>query len=126
MACRLQGWTSADPIITSPQYGHLFENLVFAELHKLNINFQLGWNIHHWRSKDKEEIDFIIEKPSGEFVFIEAKVSPHTPPDLAKFREVQKVFGSSIPKIYVCHQEGERLFNKNFPISMMKNILLDD
>ncbi|HEY8269454.1 MAG TPA: ATP-binding protein, partial [Pseudobdellovibrionaceae bacterium] len=38
LACRLQGWTSAEPIVTSPQQGALFENLVFSEIYKLNIN----------------------------------------------------------------------------------------
>ncbi|HWU43988.1 MAG TPA: ATP-binding protein [Bdellovibrio sp.] len=62
LACRLQGWTSAAPILTSPQQGHLFENLVFSEIFKLNLNHQLGFQIFHWRSKDGEEIDFLIQK----------------------------------------------------------------
>ena len=49
LACRLQGWTSAEPILTSPQQGALFENLVFSEIFKLNTNYQLGWQIYHWR-----------------------------------------------------------------------------
>lgn len=62
LACRLQGWTAAAPILTSPQQGHLFENLVFAEIFKLNINYQLGWKIYHWRSRDGEEIDFLVQR----------------------------------------------------------------
>lgn len=62
LACRLQGWTSPEPIFTSPPQEALFEILVFSENYKLNINLGLGWQIFHWRSKDGEEIDFLNQK----------------------------------------------------------------
>lgn len=125
LACRLQGWTSSAPILTSPQQGHLFENLVFSELHKMKINLQLDWEFFHWRSKDGEEIDFLIKMDPKRFLFIEAKVSSGHPPKHADFREVKKVFGTSIPELLVCHQEGNRVLNKCVPIALLKQELLE-
>lgn len=125
LACRLQGWTSPDPMITYPLQGHLFENLVYAEIYKMNINFQLGWNIYHWRSRDGEEIDFLIQRSSQDFIFIEAKISPQSPPNISSYREVKKVFGSNIPEVLVCHQEGRRVFNQNCPIAFLRKTLIE-
>lgn len=132
LACRLQGWTGADQILTSPQQGGLFENLVFCEIWKTNINFQCGWRMFHWRSRDGEEIDFVIERTPGDHLFVEAKVSPRKPPDLKSFSELVKVFGPSIAnmdknstKYWVCHQEGERPLAQQIPIAMLREKLLD-
>jgi predicted AAA+ superfamily ATPase len=124
LACRLQGWTSAQPILTSPQQGHLFENLVFAEIFKLNINFQLGWNIFHWRSRAGEEIDFLIQMDPQSFLFLEVKVSSRRPGEIKKFSEVNKVFNKKHPPLVVCHQEGERILNDQVPIALLKEFLL--
>ncbi|HNN81464.1 MAG TPA: DUF4143 domain-containing protein, partial [Leptospiraceae bacterium] len=124
LACRLQGWTSAEPILTSPQQGGLFENLVFSEIYKLNLNYQLGWQFFHWRSRDGEEIDFLIQKDPIHFLFIESKVSPQNLPPLTDFREVKKVFKEKIPKIILCHQEGNYILNEKVPISLLKEFLM--
>lgn len=123
LACRLQGWTSPEPILTSPQQGALFENLVFSEIYKLNINFDLGWQIFHWRSKDGEEIDFLIQKDPLNYLFIEAKVSPVTIKPAEAFPEVKKVFKSKVPPLIVCHQEGNQVLNYHVPISFLKNFM---
>lgn len=124
LACRLQGWTSSEPILTSPQQGSLFENLVFSEIYKLNINFDLGWQIFHWRSKDGEEIDFLIQKDPLNYLFIEAKVSPINIKPAGALPEVKKVFNSKPPPLIVCHQEGSQILNHQVPISMLKKFLL--
>lgn len=124
LVCRLQGWTSAFPILTSPQQGLLFENLVFSELFKLNINHRLGWKIFHWRSRDQAEIDFLIQKSAQDFLFIEAKVSAQPPPDLKLHPEVRKVFNDKIPEVVVCHQEGTRVLNNQIPIGLLADHLL--
>lgn len=126
LACRLQGWTSPEPILTSPQQGALFENLVFSEIYKLNINFGLGWQIFHWRSKDGEEIDFLIQKDPLNYLFIEAKVSPVAIKPAAALPEVKKVFKSQIPPLIVCHQEGAQILAHQVPISLLKNFLLKE
>ncbi len=124
LACRLQGWTSAAPILTSPQQGHLFENLVFSEIYKLNINFGLSWQIFHWRSRDGEEIDFVIQKDPESFIFIEAKTSPVQLSQNSKYPEFNKVFHQAKPTIYICHQEGAQILNGNIPIAKLKEFLL--
>ncbi len=124
LACRLQGWTSHEPILTSPQQGHLFENLVLAELYKLNINYQLNWQIFHWRSRAGEEVDFLLQRGPGSYLFIEAKVSSRAPQDLARFPEVRKVFKDKAPAIVVCHQEGERVLDRRVPVAQLKEFLL--
>jgi len=124
LACRLQGWTSSGPILTSPQQGHLFENLVFSEIFKLNLNFQLGWQIFHWRSRAGEEVDFLIQKAPNEFIFIEVKVGASSAPDLSSFPEVRKVFGGKPPPLIVCQQEGERVTGPRVPISFLADFLL--
>jgi hypothetical protein len=124
LACRLQGWTNWEPILTSPMQGHLFENLVFSEVYKLNQNYQLGWEIFHWRSKDKEEIDFLIQKDPIHFLFLESKVSPTDVSSYKNYPEVKKVFKKRIPEILVCHQEGSRVIENQVPISFLKQTLL--
>lgn len=124
LACRLQGWTSAEPILTSPQQGHLFENLVFSEIFKLNINLQLDWRIYHWRSRDGEEIDFLIQYDHDRFLFVEAKVTPTKAKTSIGFPEVRKVFGKKIPQKIICHQEGDHLIGENVPVARLKEFLL--
>ena len=126
LACRLQGWTSADPIMTSPQQGHLFENLVFSELYKMNLNFQLGWRIYHWRSRAGEEIDFLIERGvQHDPIFIEAKVSaPGRSQNLDQLPEVKKVFKAKRPYLIYCHQEGNQIISDKVPIAFLKEYLL--
>lgn len=125
LACRLQGWTSAEPILTSPQQGALFENLVFSEIYKTNMNYQLGWDIFHWRSRDGEEIDFLIQMDINRFLFIEAKVSPTKIKEPMLLPEVKKVFQKRSIEQIVCHQEGSHLLNKNVPIAYLKKFLLE-
>ena len=124
LACRLQGWTSAAPIITSPQQGHLFKSLVFSEIFKLNINYQLGLEIFHWRSRDGEEVDFLVQNGPNEFLFIESKVSPVNGVDLKNYPEIRKVFRDEIPRLIVCHQEGNMVLNNKVPISKLSEYLL--
>lgn len=124
LACRLQGWTSSAPILTSPQQGPLFENLVFSEIFKLNINYQLGWQIYHWRSRAGEEVDFLLQLDPNRFLFVEAKVSPIKPKSLADFPEIKKVFQKKVPPRIVCHQEGDRILHEHVPLARLKEFLL--
>lgn len=86
----------------------------------------LGFQIFHWRSKDGEEIDFLIQKNPTDFLFIEAKMSTTKPKDLKLFPEVRKIFGRQIPDFFICHQEGDRVFNSNIPIALLSDFLLKD
>ena len=53
-----------EPILFSPAIGFLFENLVASEIIKSRDCLLKDWQLFHWRTKDREEIDFIITSPN--------------------------------------------------------------
>lgn len=61
LCVRLQSHQEKDTILSTPQAGHLFENLVVAEAIKTRDHFLKNWDLHFWRTKEKDEIDLIIE-----------------------------------------------------------------
>jgi hypothetical protein len=78
LAVRLQGWQEQAPLVTSPQAGALFETLVFSEILKFIYNYGKSWQLYFWRTKEGEEIDFLIITESGEVIALEAKMSTQT------------------------------------------------
>lgn len=65
---RLQSHPSQDTILQSPQAGALFECMVISEIVKTKDHFQRDWNLHYYRTKEKEEIDLILETESRIFL----------------------------------------------------------
>lgn len=126
LACRLQGWTSAEAILTSPQQGGLFENLVYTEIYKLIINYGLDWKIFHWRTKDGEEVDFLLQTSPSHYLFLEAKVSQQAFSKVTQYREIKKVFNKNMPKAFLCHQEGSMVLKNNIPIKSLSDFLLKE
>ncbi len=61
LCVRMQSHQEIQTILNTPQAGHLFENLVVAEAIKTRDHFCKNWEMHFWRTKEKEEIDLIIE-----------------------------------------------------------------
>lgn len=113
LAVRLQGWQEQFPLLTSPQAGHLFETLVFSEILKFVRNYGKDWELFLWRTKEGEEIDFLIFTSTGEVLALDAKMSLQTtqpvriPPQFKKlFPEVKQIvlvtFGG--PKIQLSHE----------------------
>ncbi len=123
LVCRLQGWTFSDPMNLFSQQGFLFENLVFSEIYKTNINFKLGWNLYYWRSRSGEEVDFLIEIKKDEYIFVESKVSRIKIPEYKKFPEIKKVFKEKIPDYFLCYQEGENMVKPFIPIRFLSEFL---
>ncbi|MDH4466874.1 MAG: ATP-binding protein [Bacteriovoracaceae bacterium] len=74
LATRLQGHYDPELLMRSPQAGHLFENLVFCEIKKTIDHFRLDWLFYFWRTKDQEEVDFII-KMKNAWIVIDAKMA---------------------------------------------------
>jgi uncharacterized protein len=98
LAARLQGWSEALPLLNSPQIGGLFETLVLAEILKFIRNEGKDWELFFGRTKDGQEVDFIIKTAQSNFHVIEAKYAIHgiskaihLPPAF------QKEFGASTP-----------------------------
>jgi predicted AAA+ superfamily ATPase len=73
LCVRLQGHQDMATVLHTPQAGHLFENLVVAEVIKTRDHFRQDWQIHFWRTKEKVEIDIIIES-SSTLLLIEVKL----------------------------------------------------
>lgn len=80
VATRLQGWRSLDPLLLSPQMASLFETAVHAELVRCRDHRLLGMEIFYWRTRDGEELDFLVRletKSRGPvWVPLEAKLGP--------------------------------------------------
>lgn len=124
LACRLQGWTQQEPILVSPHAGGLFETLVFAEIHKTMKNFRKSWQVYHWRSRDGEEIDFLIEMENQKKLFIEAKKTIQPFKSLAAFPELKKVFKEKAPPRIMVYMEGDIENDTHIPICKLRDFLL--
>ena len=72
--CHLLGITTADELLHSNKKGEVIETFVYSELLKHISYSQTAPKIYHYRTNDKKEIDFIVEK--GDKIFaIEVKAS---------------------------------------------------
>ncbi len=78
LAIRLQGWSEALPMLSSPQIGGLFETLVVAEIVKFIRNYGKDWELFFWRTKDgREEIDVILKTSKDDVHAFEIKYAIH-------------------------------------------------
>lgn len=77
LAVRLQGWMDITPLLSSPQAGALFETLVLSEIVKCILNFGKNWKLSLYRTKEGDEVDFIIDNGKGDLLALDAKLSIH-------------------------------------------------
>jgi len=56
-----------------PVMGHLFENFAATEILK-NVSSIIGARVSHFRTVDKKEVDFVVEKTNGDTLGIEVKL----------------------------------------------------
>lgn len=94
---RLQSHQEMNTILMSPQAGHLFESLVFSEIIKTKQNFSLQFEVFFWRTKDQEEVDFVIEE-KNQFILLEVKLSSGAAKSFKTPEALQKLK----PKIRKC------------------------
>ncbi len=73
LAARMQGWTTPEQLSASPMVGALFENQVLLEVLKARDHHALTWSVCHWRTRDGEEVDLIVESSPGQRVALECK-----------------------------------------------------
>ncbi|MBV6492023.1 MAG: hypothetical protein LDLANPLL_00012 [Turneriella sp.] len=78
LATRLQGWSEYTPLLVSPAFGHLFENLVLNEIERFFINRGERAPVFFLRSKEHAEVDFLVELGNARYLAIEVKRSPGT------------------------------------------------
>lgn len=108
LAARLQGWQDQVPLLTSPQAGALFETLVFAEIFKFKQNYGKDWQLYLWRTKEGEEIDFIIETKRGEVIALDAKMSMQNVQPVALAPSFKKTF-PEVKRIVLVTFAGETM-----------------
>ncbi len=69
----LAGWRDPEQLRLSPFAGAIFETAIFCEITRCLSNRAKDFQIFYWRTKDGEEIDFLVET-NGKIVPIEAKI----------------------------------------------------
>mgnify|MGYP001821387880 CR=1 FL=1 len=69
LVAHVNGWAQ----IRDTDRGHLWVNLVLDEL---RFAYR-STTIHYWRTKARQEIDFVIEQPDGRVDAVEAKINPN-------------------------------------------------
>lgn len=76
LAIRLQGWSEFEPLLLSPYFGHLLENLALSEISRFFTNRGLLPEIYFVRSKEQVEVDFLVKLSNQRFIAIEVKTTP--------------------------------------------------
>lgn len=126
LAVRLQGWSDPTPLLNSPQIGALFETLVLAEIIKFIRNYQKDWQLFFWRTKEGEEVDFIIQTTNSVHA-LEAKLSLRGLPAIASYPPAfQKHFSPDKPLIIVTYAGQELKLSANctvIPIAKLHDYL---
>jgi uncharacterized protein len=90
--------------IGHPALGGLVETFVFDELTRLLAASDVGITIRYFRDRDGREVDFVLERRSGEVVGIEAKASSTvTASDFRHLRWLQDRLGDRFIAGYVLH-----------------------
>lgn len=76
LAVRLQGWSEIDPIMNSPLFGDLLENIVVGEVIRFFLNRGTRPSLYFVRSKEKVEIDLLVELGNQRYLAMEVKTTP--------------------------------------------------
>jgi len=75
-------------------FGNIIENFIATELTKLISNTEARLGLYHFRTSDQKEVDFVLEKPSGELAAIEVKSRGQVSSDDFKgLKELQRLTG---------------------------------
>jgi predicted AAA+ superfamily ATPase len=105
-------------------YGPLLENFVVSEVLKLATWSDRRLRISHFRTKDQDEVDLVIEDRRGRVIGIEVKASATVrPQDLRGLRQLREAVGDKFVQGLVLH-DHDRItpFDENLhagPVSML-------
>lgn len=78
------------------EFGHLLETFLVTELHK-----QASWTdwvagLGHWRTRDGDEVDLVVERDDGSIVAFEVKAAGRVPgEDLVPLRKLRDAVGEA-------------------------------
>jgi predicted AAA+ superfamily ATPase len=104
----------------------LFENLVLSEIIKFFNNYGKNWPIYFWRTKENEEIDFIIQVSREKYVAIEVKFSMN--PTEIKISNAMSLDFPKLKEIIIIVPDGDERALSNecrqIPIQKLTNLLL--
>ncbi len=102
IACHLLGQDVARLASPTGESGAMVENLVLMELARQLTWSQQRGTLHHYRSKDKVEVDAVIETPDGRIIGIEVKAGATVrAEDLAGLRHLAQRVGDRFVAGYV-------------------------
>lgn len=91
-------------------FGHLVENFVATELVKLLSISATRATLHHFRTSDHHEVDFVLEKPDGSILGIEVKSTGSvTAQDLKGLKTLATLSGTSFKAGFVLYAGQEVL-----------------
>jgi predicted AAA+ superfamily ATPase len=110
LAMRLAGWSQVEPMLLSPASGSLFENLVFTELVRYSDSYALNWELYFFRTREGEELDFVVVGPNLQMVAIEAKLGGGDPLRAKLGQTALKLLGD-VPLVLVGLESTERKWN---------------
>ena len=89
--------------------GPLLECFVYSELAKAAALADEETTLTHYRDKDKEEVDLVLERSTGEVIAVEIKAGATVHPrDLRGMRRLKEATGTRIACGIVLH-DGERI-----------------
>lgn len=81
LACTLLGIRNAQELRFHPLRGHLFENMIIAELWKSRLNAGQDPGLWYWRDSQGHEVDALLDAPGGSTIVV-AKASATVSPAL--------------------------------------------
>ena len=81
----MQGWSDPIPLFNSPQIGALFETLVLNEIIKFIQNYRKDWQLFFRRTKEGEEIDFILQTSGNNIHAFEVKLASQRIPEKVQY-----------------------------------------
>jgi hypothetical protein len=71
------------------------------------MNFGLNWKIAMWRTKEGEEVDFIIENEKGDILALDAKMGIHGVDSMKIPTSLSKAF-PKLSQIIVVSYDGKK------------------
>lgn len=76
LVTRLQGWSDYHPLFVSSLMGFINENIAIIEVGRFFTNRGLRPILSYVRSKEKVEVDLLIELPNQRYIAAEIKLTP--------------------------------------------------
>jgi uncharacterized protein len=90
-------------------FGALLETFVFAEVMKQTTWSDAGYTLHHYRDKDQDEVDIVVEDEHGALVGVEVKASATVhASDFKGMRKLMDICGDDL-KLGIVMYDGTKV-----------------